>query len=296
MAASFFHGVEVVTVNDRADGAVSPVYAFSGLPAITPSSGDTATTFTAADPDGLNLTITSRQWLLGSTILGTGASIVPGAGNTGRLTRKIVGTAADGTTLSVTSGFALIAAVVPTPDNTYANSTQVYANASAFSPALIALQQRLVALGITVAGPYIDFGTGPDTPTGDTLYAALMKLQAIVAAAEAAIPAPTFSGNPAISPSSGDTSTTFTATDPTVTGGAITARQWLLGSNVIGTGTTVVTGAGATGQLTRKVTAVSANGTSVSVTSTAVTVSAVEPAPTAFFTDPFFADGMFARA
>lgn len=147
-----------------------------------------------------------------------------------------------------------------------------------------------------MAGPYIDFGTGPDTPTGDTLYVALMKLQAIVAAAEAAVPAPTFSGSPTISPSSGDTSTTFTAADPTATGGTITARQWLLGSNVIGTGTTIVTGAGATGQLTRKVTAVSANGTTVSVTSAAVTVSAVSTGPRAFFTDPFFADGMFARA
>lgn len=33
----------------------------------------------------------------------------------------------------------------------------------------------------------IDFGSGPNTPTGDTLYVALTKLQARIAAAEAGV-------------------------------------------------------------------------------------------------------------
>lgn len=35
----------------------------------------------------------------------------------------------------------------PTPENTFANSTAVYANSPAFSSSLLALQQRLAALG-----------------------------------------------------------------------------------------------------------------------------------------------------
>lgn len=95
-----------------------------------------------------NGTIILRQWLLGTTVLGTGTTIVPGAGNTGSLTRKITAQGSDGSTITITS------------------------------------------TAVTVS----------------------------------AVSAPTFSGKPTISPNSGDTSATFTAIDPTIANGTITAR------------------------------------------------------------------------
>lgn len=88
------------------------------------------------------------------------------------------------------------------------------------------------------------------------------------------MPAPAFSGNPTISPTSGTTATTYTANDPTITNGTITLRQWLLGTTVLGTGTTIAPGAGNTGSLTRKVTALGTDGSTITATSAVVTVSA----------------------
>jgi hypothetical protein len=190
----------VTTVKSTAVAvAALPAPAFSGNPTISPGSGTTAATYTATDPSVSNGTITLRQWLLGTTVLGTGATIVPGPGNSGSLTRKVTALGTDGSTITITSA------------------------------------------AVTVS----------------------------------AIPAPTFSGNPIVSPSSGDTSTTFTATDPNISNGTITARAWLLGSTVIGTGSSVVPGVGNNGQLTRKVTGVGTDGSTISVTSSPITVTVV---------------------
>ncbi|WP_242183048.1 hypothetical protein [Sphingomonas sp. CARO-RG-8B-R24-01] len=75
---------------------------------------------------------------------------------------------------------------LPDPAATYANSTAVYANASTISPTLLDLQQRILILDPNTTAYLVDFGTGPNTPTGDTVLAALTKLQNWIAAIEAA--------------------------------------------------------------------------------------------------------------
>ncbi|WP_081504251.1 Ig domain-containing protein [Sphingomonas sp. PAMC 26621] len=165
----------------------------------------------------------------------------------------------------------------PSPETTYANSTEMFANQDGFLASLTALQQRMIALDPGTTSYLVDFGTGANTSTGDTVFAALTKLQNWIAAVEAVANAPSFSGNPTISPASGDTSITYTAADPTILNGTITTRQWLLGTTVIGTGTTIVPGAGNTGQLTRKLTGTGTDGSTITSKSTAVTVAAAVP-------------------
>lgn len=98
-------------------------------------------------------------------------------------------------------------------------------------------------------------------------------------------PAPSFSVNPSITPTSGTNSTTFTATDGTVANGSVTARRWLLNGTAIGSGTTVVPGA--TGSLVLENTATGPGG-STTATSAPVTVSAATPglSATTFTTAP----------
>ena len=70
----------------------------------------------------------------------------------------------------------------PLPEVTFANTTLVYANTQGFYAPLLAAQQRLMALGSYMTA--INFGNGPNT--GDSVYAAFVKLQDGVTAAEAA--------------------------------------------------------------------------------------------------------------
>ncbi|WP_277969325.1 hypothetical protein [Sphingomonas echinoides] len=170
-----------------------PAPTFSGKPTISPNSGDTSATFTATDPTIANGTITARAWLLGTAIIGTGTTIVPGAGNSGSLTRRVTGQGADGSTVSVTSDPVTVAVPAPTPSNTYANSTQVYANNSSFSADLLDVEQRLLALGFRFTQYRVDYGSGANTATGDTVYAALVKLQNWIAAIEGDLARPFFS-------------------------------------------------------------------------------------------------------
>lgn len=91
-------------------------------------------------------------------------------------------------------------------------------------------------------------------------------------------PAPVFTAQPSISPTSGTAgATTFSAIDGVATNAASITRRWLLGSTVIGTGPTVV--APAQGSLTLENTAAGPGG-SKTVTSTAVNVAAGAPPPT----------------
>jgi hypothetical protein len=170
-----------------------PTPTFSAKPTISPTSGDTAATYTASDPTIANGSITARAWLLGSAIIGTGTTIVPGAGNTGSLTRRVTGQGADGSTISITSDLVTVAAPAPTPSNTYANSTRVYANNSGFSPDLLDVEQRLLALGYRFTQYRIDYGSAANTATGDTVNAALVKLENWILAIEADLARPFFS-------------------------------------------------------------------------------------------------------
>lgn len=109
-------------------------------------------------------------------------------------------------------------------------------------------------------------------------------------------PAPSFSGKPTISPTSGDTSTTYTASDPSGANLTITSRAWLIGTTQIGAGPSILPGIGNDGQLIRKVSGIGDDGTPISISSNPITVAPVATTNPAFFSDPFFSDGMFARA
>jgi hypothetical protein len=128
----------------------TPAPAFSGNPTISPTSGDTSTTFTATDPTITNGTIISRTWLIGTTVIGTGPSIVPGVGNDGQLSRRVVGVGDDGSTIQRTSSAVTVAAVnvTPTQDNTRAGNTTLMAGDPAWKPRFQALEARFTALGV----------------------------------------------------------------------------------------------------------------------------------------------------
>lgn len=193
-------GSTITIISEAVTVSAIPAPTFSGKPAISPASGDTAATFSATDPTIANGSITGRAWLLGTAIIGVGATIVPGAGNSGSLTRRVTGQGIDGSTISIASDPVVVSVPKPTLDNTYANSTAVYANNPAFAPSLLAVQQRLAAMDASMAANDIDFGSAPNTPTGDTVYVALSKLQNRATLIEAGQnPAPvkiTISGTP----------------------------------------------------------------------------------------------------
>lgn len=113
--------------------------------------------------------------------------------------------------------------------------------------------------------------TGPGGTTTSTSTAVTVS----------AVPAPSFTAAPSISPTSGDSATTFTATDGTVSNGSVTSRRWLLSGTALGTGTTIVPGAA--GSLVLENTATGPGGTATA-TSSAVTVSAAPSGPAAAFT------------
>lgn len=120
----------------------------------------------------------------------------------------------------------------------------------------------------------IDFGTGPGT--GDTVRAALEKLQARIDALQNGggnqpNPAPVFVVQPSITPTSGAAGTTFTANDGQASNATSYSRRWLLDGTSIGTGTTVVPVVA--GSLVLEVTAENLAGM-VTANSQAVTVTA----------------------
>lgn len=94
---------------------------------------------------------------------------------------------------------------------------------------------------------------------------------------------PAFTSNPSISPTSGNTATTFTAIDGAMSnGGAVLGRRWVLNGTSIGTGTTIVPGA--QGSLVLENTGTG----NVLATSTAITVTATgTPTPTPMPTPTF---------
>lgn len=89
----------------------------------------------------------------------------------------------------------------------------------------------------------------------------------------AAIPAPAFTTQPSISPTSGNVGATFAATDGTVSNGSITGRKWFLNGTQIGSDTTVKPVIA--GSLTLENTALGSDGSTIKTTSSAVTVAAV---------------------
>lgn len=133
------------------------------------------------------------------------------------------------------------------------------------TPAVINQANILSALGLSLAG------------NGGKILAVKANGSGFeLIAAPSPTPAPAFTTQPSISPTSGTAGTTlFTATDGVASNSTGLTRRWLLGTTPIGTGTTITPSSA--GSLTLEVTATGAGGTTIA-TSAAVTVAAA-PAP-----------------
>lgn len=136
----------------------------------------------------------------------------------------------------------------------------------------------------------IDFGTGPNTPTGDTVSQALAKLQARLDALDntgpigntptpTPTPAPAFTTLPSFFPGAGTAGeTTFTANNGSASNTTSYTRRWLLNGTSIGTGTTIVPQTA--GSLALEVTASGQTAPPAVYTTGAVTVATATVTPT----------------
>lgn len=129
---------------------IKPPPLFAGIPFISPTSGDTATTYTAIDPIIANGTIVARAWLLGGLVIGNANTIVPGIGNDGQLVRRVTAVGDDGTTIVSLSLPVTVNVAAPalTQDNTLAGSTVAMASDPAWKARFQALEARFTALGV----------------------------------------------------------------------------------------------------------------------------------------------------
>lgn len=174
----------------------TPAPAFTSQPSVSPSSGQTGSTFTATPGIVSNGSITSRQWLLNGSSISTGTTAVPSAAGT--LTYQEFATGAGGSASSAVQS-------------------------------------------VTVTAP----------------------------------PAPSFTTQPSVSPSTGNTGSTFTATPGTVANGSVASREWKQGSTVVSTTTTATPSVA--GSMTYQETATGSGGTTLS---NVQTVTVTTPAPT----------------
>lgn len=110
---------------------------------------------------------------------------------------------------------------------------------------------------------------------GQTIIGRLGRRIVVGGGTPAPTPAPSFTTQPSISPTSGTAGQTFTGSDGTITNGGVSSRRWLLNGMSISTGTTAVPASA--GSLVYEVTATGAGGTTVA-TSSAVTVTAAASA------------------
>jgi hypothetical protein len=119
----------------------------------------------------------------------------------------------------------------------------------------------------------------------DTVNALIKRIAALEAAGvPVATPAPTFTTQPSITPTSGTAgSTVYAATPGTVSNGSVVSRAWLLNGTAISTGVTAVPASA--GTLTYQETASGPGGTTTStVQVAAVTAATVTPTPAPSFT------------
>jgi len=126
---------------------------------------------------------------------------------------------------------------------------------------------------------YQETASGPGGTTTSTVQVA-----AVTAAATAPTPAPSFSSQPSISPTSGTAgATTFTATSGTISNGSITSRSWTINGTVISTGLTA--SPASSGTLTYQETATGPGGTAQSTVQQVNVATAAAAAP-AFTSQP----------
>ena len=265
-----------------------PAPAFTTQPGISPASGTAgATTFAATAGDVSNGSITSRSWTINGAVISTGLTASPAS--SGTLTYQETATGPGGTVQSTVQQVtvATAAAAAPaftaqptiSPSTGTAGTTTYTATPGAVSNGAItsrawSLNGSTISTGLTAAPASAGTLTYQEFATGNGGTAQSTVQQATVAAA-AVTPAPSFTTQPTVGPSSGAAGATFTATPGTVANGTIASRAWLLNGTVISTALTATPASA--GTLTYQETASSPNGimqsTVLSVTvSTAATL------------------------
>jgi len=121
-------------------------------PTISPSSGAVGTTFSATDGTPTNGTITSRRWLLGTTAIGTGATVTPNA--TGSLTRENTVLGTNGETIKSTSSPVTVSAAAAVPAPSLSLSSAVTKSEGNSGTAVFSWTLTLNRDGSTAAYPF----------------------------------------------------------------------------------------------------------------------------------------------
>ena len=232
----------------------TPAPAFTTQPSISPTSGTAGSTVYAATPGTVsNGAVVSRAWLLNGTAISTGVTAFPAS--SGTLAYQETASGPGGTTTSTVQVAAVTAATVtPTPAPSFtsqpsispntgtAGATTFTATAGNVSNGSVAsrswtINGTVISTGLTASPAssgtltYQETATGPGGTTQSTVQQ--------VTVATAAAPAPAFTTQPTVSPSTGTAgTTTYTATPGAVSNGSITSRAWALNGSTISTGLT----------------------------------------------------------
>ena len=284
----------------------TPAPAFTTQPSISPSTGTAgATTFTAAAGNISNGAITSRSWTINGTVISTGLTASPAS--SGTLTYQETATGPGGTTQStvqqVTVATAAAAAPAFTTQPTVNPSTGTAGTTYTATPGAVingtvtsrawSLNGSVISTGLTAtpasAGTltYQEFATG----SGGSASSSILTRTVSAAASTLALSpnALSITSKAAAGTLVSNISNVPAGVTPTVApndgrliiaGDAASGWKVVVGMSPLSAGTInfVVAAAGAT----------SASGV--------LTVSAASSTSGAFFTDPFFTNGMFARS
>ncbi|MBD8638292.1 hypothetical protein [Sphingomonas sp. CFBP 13733] len=284
----------------------APAPSFISQPSISPNTGTAgATTFTATAGNISNGSITSRSWTINGTVISTGTTASPAS--SGTLTYQETATGPGGTTQStvqqVTVATAAAAAPAFTTQPTVTPSTGTAGTIYTATPGAVSngtvtsrawsLNGSVISTGLTAtpasAGTltYQEFATG----SGGSASSSISTRTVSAAASTLALSpnALSITSKAAAGTLVSNISNVPAGVTPTITpndgrliiaGDAASGWKAVVGMSPLSAGTInyVVAAAGAT----------SASG--------AVTVSAASSASGAFFTDPFFTNGMFARS
>jgi hypothetical protein len=284
----------------------TPAPSFISQPSISPNTGTAgATTFTATAGNISNGSITSRSWTINGMVISTGTTASPAS--SGTLTYQETATGPGGTTQStvqqVTVATAAAAAPAFTTQPTVTPSTGTAGTIYTATPGAVSngtvtsrawsLNGSVISTGLTAtpasAGTltYQEFATG----SGGSASSSISTRTVSAAASTLALSpnALSITSKAAAGTLVSKISNVPAGVTPTITpndgrliiaGDAASGWKAIVGMSPLSAGTInyVVAAAGAT----------SASG--------AVTVSAASSASGAFFTDPFFTNGMFARS
>jgi hypothetical protein len=284
----------------------TPAPSFTSQPSISPNTGTAGTTtFTATAGNVSNGSITARSWTINGTVISTGITAAPAS--SGTLTYQETATGPGGTTQStvqqVTVATAAAAAPAFTTQPTVSPSTGTAGTTYTATPGAVSngtvtsrawsLNGSVISTGLTATPAssgtltYQEFATGLGGSASSSI-----STRTVSAAASTLALSPN-----ALSITSKAAAGTLVSSISNVPAGVtptITPNDGrLIIAGDAASGWKVVVGMSPLSAGTINVVAAAAGATSASGT---LTVSAVSSTSGAFFTDPFFTNGMFARS